>query len=614
MLGIKKISKLFLFLTFLFSITVAVSGLDVAEEELREHADQSIEFESYLGPHEVINSREDIINIGRFLGRTTEDGFFVRSYNDKYTVIHAVNPSMNKRFDADIFILHETALVDHIRNLRWIIFGYLNEYYDYSTEDAELISEFVTYYNAVFRKDMGYIVEKYKQVVTENVEPEKVGLSKSYKEWAGGSMMLIPLTEKAETRVFGSLNSDELSEDKVIEDLREQEDKGIEPRKNIVELKEREIDAERSEIEEEKQEIAQEEQELEVRKEQLEERKQEVDEREEELALLEETSTPETPPEETEEIQVPGAPEENEEPRKTESGPELSTKSSQSAAEETAQEPSAPQTSEPDLQEPVEEEQTNQQTPQQQETEAEEEDIQVVRAEIQREREELAREEEEIQQQETALEQRKEEVAEREEKQEEREEQIKEEREEIARDQQELITEEKTGTEGTTAAAETVPERETFPFIIFSSRGNSLYGNYVYADKNSGEVVTSSSFTTIMTKQVVTAGDFFLAIAENGQEYNLIQLDKESLSPVLAGEEKVYKDGYLIVEEGDIFTPVQKGRDWVLGRFNQDLVLTHSSEETIVPYSMLLYSEGTLFAQDSSGKIVAFNAEDLTRK
>ena len=55
-------------------------------------------------------------------------------------------------------------------------------------------------------------------------------------------MILIPLTEKEETGGLGSLNSDEISDDKVIEDLREEEDKGLDERRDLVDLKEREIE------------------------------------------------------------------------------------------------------------------------------------------------------------------------------------------------------------------------------------------------------------------------------------------------------------------------------------------------------------------------------------
>jgi len=258
-------------------------ALEVAREELMKGAEEPVVFENYEGPHHRIDTREAIFGIGRYLAENIEEN--TTSYYGKYSIIHAVDPSENDLFDADIFIIEAGAEVNHIRNLRFIISGFLSTFYNYSEEDANLLARFVTYYNAVFRKKMDYFRENYKQIVLQFLSPEKVGLSTFYGDWPGNTMIVIPLTEIAEEKDFGSIDSDELSKEEVIEELRESEDKGTEDRKKMVELKEREV--ERAE-----EKIAKEEEELKVLEEQLSE-KEETDEKAsadeaEDLAMLKE--------------------------------------------------------------------------------------------------------------------------------------------------------------------------------------------------------------------------------------------------------------------------------------------------------------------------------------
>jgi len=233
------------YILFLLS-ALSLAALEVDRDELGTVDAGSVEFLNYEGPHTVINTRNEIISIGRILGARLGGEFGTFRYHEKYSVIHAVGPEDEAGIPADIFIIEKEAGVDHIRNLRRIVAGYLSAAYDYDFETAVLIAEFTTIYNAVYRRDMDMVSSKYSATVLANLEPEKMGISTRYDQWPGNTMMLIPLTGGPGRR--GIVSSEEISSDEVIERLREEDDRGIEQRKGMVELREEESEAEQDRI------------------------------------------------------------------------------------------------------------------------------------------------------------------------------------------------------------------------------------------------------------------------------------------------------------------------------------------------------------------------------
>ena len=169
-------------LTAMFS----AAALGVDENEIRVTGDVgTIQFENYTGPHTVIETADAITEIGRGLGRqvsrsVTKEGSF--NLNGKYSIIHAIDENEKGKFDADILILNPNASVDHIKNLRRIIAGYLQAAYGYNSSDATTIATFVTVYNAVYRQKLDVFQDRYKTVVTKNLTKEKCGLSTKWNE------------------------------------------------------------------------------------------------------------------------------------------------------------------------------------------------------------------------------------------------------------------------------------------------------------------------------------------------------------------------------------------------------------------------------------------------
>ena len=238
--------------------TGPAQGLSVDRGELESAKDEKIVFVNYEGPQSRIDSLASIKGIGSALGAAMPplSAGSARSGSGRYYVIRAVDASVKEGLDADILVLGPDAEVDHVRNLRWIISGYLSAAWGYAEKDAYTIATFITVYNAVHRGDMAYIGSRYKAVVAGNVSAEDAGLALRYDQWPGKSRILIPLSAGARPGSLGAVDTGAVSDKQVTESLRAEPGKGVEDRQALTDLKEREVEEKKAAAEEKKGEAA----------------------------------------------------------------------------------------------------------------------------------------------------------------------------------------------------------------------------------------------------------------------------------------------------------------------------------------------------------------------
>jgi hypothetical protein len=232
----------------LFSLLIPLSrgeaqtaGLEVDMDELGKGQNDPVVFINYEGPHARIETLNQIREIGFTLGRAIRAGALRSGSLSRYFVIHSLSAPEGDKLDSDIFGLGVDAGVDHIRNLNLILQGFLEGAYDYSPRDAELIAGYTSLYNAVFRGSGDYFNSRYKDGVIRGLLPDRAGLSIRFDEWPGRTMMLIPLALGA-AGSLSAVDTTSLTEPRVIEEMRNREDMGIEQRRGMVDLKEREAD------------------------------------------------------------------------------------------------------------------------------------------------------------------------------------------------------------------------------------------------------------------------------------------------------------------------------------------------------------------------------------
>ena len=270
--------KKFILLLASAVLTAALFALEVNKNELDSTGDTTIEFINYTGPHKVIDSIASIKAIGSGMGSQISKDVSKASEtakNSKYYVVHAVDPSESGKLDADILYIGSDATVDHINNLRRIIAAYLSSAYGYSEKDAETLSVFITVYNAVYRGKLDTYKSKYKNVVVQNLSAENCGLSINYKDWPGKSEIVIPLYD-VNNGGLSTVDTSVISDSSVVSSMKEDDDKNVESRKDMVDIKEREADQASEKAKEAQKEAVKEQKKLDDQKKKTEEKKQEA--------------------------------------------------------------------------------------------------------------------------------------------------------------------------------------------------------------------------------------------------------------------------------------------------------------------------------------------------
>lgn len=271
----KKITCLLLI--SLLSIS-AIFSLEVDKNELNTTGNEIIEFINYTGPHKVIDSAQAIKEIGSDLGKDISLSVSsTNGSNEKYYVVHSVTSESKDQLDADIIYIGSSATVDHVDNLRRIISGYLQSAYNYSEKDANTLAVFITVYNAVYRGKLDTFKSKYTEDVVKNLSSENCGLSTNYKDWPGKSEIVIPLFD-VKNGGLSTVDTSVIADSKVVDSMQEDEDRNIDSRKDMVDLKEREADESSEKAQEAQKEAVQEQKVLNETKKEAEEAKKEAEE------------------------------------------------------------------------------------------------------------------------------------------------------------------------------------------------------------------------------------------------------------------------------------------------------------------------------------------------
>jgi len=259
----------------LFSCLAAVPALalEVDKAELESAKDAKVVFVNYEGPQSRIDSLAEIKGIGASLGAEARRAGLVPARfggGARYRVVRAVDPKAAEGLEADIIFLAADAQVDHVRNLRWIIAGYLGAAWGYSEQDAYLLATFVTYYNALHRGDLAFFQSRYKKVVAAELTAETAGLSLRYSEWPGKSAIVVPLSSGAKPGSLSAVDTGAVASKDVAESLRAEPGRAVPERQEMTGLKEREAAELKASAEKQKAEISRSEADLAAEKAKLE--------------------------------------------------------------------------------------------------------------------------------------------------------------------------------------------------------------------------------------------------------------------------------------------------------------------------------------------------------
>ncbi len=234
----------------------------VDRDELNKGQDSGVVFTNYVGPHNRIDTVEQIVGIGIGLGKSVGAAPAEFTYAGKYRLIHAVGPADGAKLDADIFIIEAGGEVDDVINIMRMVSGYLQAAYSYTPADAMVLARFVVYYNAVFRGNMTYLGGVYKTVVMNNVTADNAGIATRYTDWPGKTRMLIPLSIGAAKGNLGAVGASQLAAPPVIENLQGQPGKALPERKDLTELQQKAVEQGQAQVQQQQQQLQQDQQQL----------------------------------------------------------------------------------------------------------------------------------------------------------------------------------------------------------------------------------------------------------------------------------------------------------------------------------------------------------------
>ncbi|MDR2701776.1 MAG: hypothetical protein LBB72_05030 [Spirochaetaceae bacterium] len=555
----KNFFRIILGMALFMALVSGVFAQNVNRQELEENQ-ASVNFINYEGPHSRIDTVAQIRAIGYDLGRAIRNGAVQAGTQNRYFVIHCAADPEGDRYDADVFGLGVDVGVDHIRNLRLILQGYLEAAYGYSAADAALLARFITIYNAVFRGDWNFYSTRYKSIVTQNLVREKAGLSIRYDEWPGQTLITIPLG----TGIPGSLSAIDtsgLTDPDVIDSMRSDEGRGIEDRQDMVDLKQREAEEaarlaalERQRLEEEQRRLQREREEAAAAQRRLEEQQREAQRQQEEARRRQEQA------------------------RLDEEARRISQEESRQRQQEARQQEQAAQRRQQEL---AQEQAANEQR-----------------------RDELAEQERE-------MERRRQEADEIQRLADQKAQEAENERQQIAQDQQEMID------SGSTAGAVAAAQGGQPPNGLLAAgivQNNASLGRLYRVDPANGSVIQTSGMNTVNTRTITLSGARIFAIAGINQgngAVRLVEINNDTLEMLKQGEDDIHPNSLLWANGSNLYAiTVVDGKNY-MARYDTDLAKQAQSASEVHPYASCIFQGDKVLTQSANGSPILLNGQTL---
>ncbi len=575
-MNIKKVlTKAFISVAVMFAAS-NLTALEVNRSELQSAPNgDEIVFRNYSGPHTVINTIEQIRAIGSALGTQVNSAVDKNgSFGDKnrYYVIHAIDPSSKEKMDADIFIIGKGATVDHINNLRRIISAYLSSAYGYTTKDADTIATFITVYNAVYRGNLDYFSSKYKEIVIKNLSSSIVGLSTNYAEWPGKTQIVIPLSD-----INGGLSTIDtslISDKQVVKSMQGEDDKSIDTRKDMVDLKEREADnmqenadAKQSKADEEKAKLAEEQKKKAEADAAAAKKKAEADKAKAEA--------------DKKKAEADAAKKKADEAKKNAKANPNDDKAKKDAAEAQKQADEAKKESEQAQSEANEAQKEADEAQKEADDQSQKTDEQAQKTD------EAQKEADEAQ---NAADQKRDEA--------------QQERTSIAKDQQELIRE-----------ASYTKSGEHIMYGLKNMDDEGVMSTIIKMNSVNGTVLKESPVSVIRCRTVYDDGSWFIAVAGSNAAngvVRLVQIDKQNLEISAESSEKLSDLSVLVEKDGSYYCTIQDGSDFYIAKFNNTVQSQLISKVKVKGATPITITSKGIMVTSASGKAILLNLNDLS--
>ena len=595
----------------MFSVMSMFAQVDSSELESVQGND--IQFENFTGTYQYRESIFSIMGIGRRLsnGLKSSDSQQYK-YLDKYSIIHCVDDNEGKH-NADIISIDPDARVEHIRNVRLIISSYLTAQYGYSSKDAKTLAYFISIYNAVYRGKIEMFAEKYNQIVLKNITADNAGLPLRYYEWPGNTKIVIPLTIDPKKGNLSSLSTTELSTGDVVAASKSEEDMSLDERKDLVDIKEKEVLQQENKLQKDKDAIEKKEKSVKKSEQSVAEKKQDVADKEasvakqedaiakKEASLAKEQSELETKEKEISEME--------DGPEKDKAMAELAKEKEELAKEK-------------------------------EEVASAKEELAEEKAEVEAEAESVAKDESDLEAEKEKLEQEKDATDKKQEAISDKKEEIKEDKKEIAQDEREKLIEEnedkakdelKKQSEELAAKEEALDKREAELSTnkadprIFAGRfyylkvkeymdGGHYNNQLAVIDGATRKVVAESSYNSICGKNYYVFKEGIVVIGHKDSSdtsHYLVLIDPDTLDVKKMGEDNIFQRSVVEIRDGFIYAVVKGKNAYHLAKFDMNLEMVSMSEPAVFNDTFLSFYDDVIYMNDANKQLLILDKTTL---
>ena len=180
--------------SLLYAQTVKKKEGNTKKEPLRldrkEIQSAPVRFENYS--RKTASGRMKLLDkqIGKKLAAAVKRGDKAASTNiEVQRVFDPDSPGLG----ADIIRIKKKSSIRHVNRLQRIIKSYLITSFGFKKEDARTISRFLLYYNAHNRGNTALLQKRYSSQTAAALDPKKIGIDRSYRNWNGKTEILLPL-------------------------------------------------------------------------------------------------------------------------------------------------------------------------------------------------------------------------------------------------------------------------------------------------------------------------------------------------------------------------------------------------------------------------------------
>jgi hypothetical protein len=178
------------FILFIANSTIYSQKVKLNEKELK--SSTKVNFKNRSINRADISMIRENEEIGRKLSNEIDRNPEV-PYSYKGIQVKRIGKQTDNKFSADILSLSKNSKYGHIHSLHRILSKYIQVGFQYDEESADSIAFYTLYYNAIHRNEKSYFQDKYIDDVIDELDIEKVGLSQDFKEWPGGTQIVLPL-------------------------------------------------------------------------------------------------------------------------------------------------------------------------------------------------------------------------------------------------------------------------------------------------------------------------------------------------------------------------------------------------------------------------------------